>query len=194
MMRTVTSIAFLMLLGACRGGISEAPPVHLVDDMDFQPKLKAQSESTFAFWSDRRGNRLPVAGTVSQAEPREGAFFTGKNADGSFVKDNPLAKTLENVKRGRERFEIHCAPCHDRTGSGNGLVMQRQPTAFPPRPHLAKEQRLREEADGALFHAISTGQNAGGAQTTMPAYGHQIAPADRWAIVHYIRVLQSRAN
>jgi|SoiMethySBSTD1v2_1073268.scaffolds.fasta_scaffold548741_2 mono/diheme cytochrome c family protein len=196
--RKLTALALLALVTGCRGGISEQPPVHLVDDMDIQPKLKAQSESGFAFWADKRGMRLPVPGTVSQAEPREGPFHTGKNADGSFVKQNPLPKTLENVTRGRERFEIHCAPCHDRAGSGNGMVIQRQPEAFPVilqrKLHLARDPVLRQEDDGALFQAITTGKNATGGQTTMPAYGHQIEPADRWAIVHYLRVLQSRAN
>ena len=52
--------------------------MHLMDDMDNQPKLKAQSESKFPFWTDKRGMRMPVPGTVSQAEPREGPFHSGK--------------------------------------------------------------------------------------------------------------------
>ena len=59
-------LALLALaLGACRGGTSHEPPVHLVLDMDFQPKLKAQSAAMFDNWEDGRGMRLPVAGTVA---------------------------------------------------------------------------------------------------------------------------------
>ena len=66
-------LAPLVLLAACRGGISEKPPVHLVDDMDFQPKLKAQSESGFAYWADGRGMRQPVPGTIARGHLPSGA-------------------------------------------------------------------------------------------------------------------------
>ena len=183
---SLTAFALAALFAACRGGVSTHPPVHLVNDMDQQPKLRTQSESHFAFWKDGRGMRAPVPGTVAQGSLKDPVFSTGKAADGSFLQDNPLPRTLENVKRGRERYDIHCSPCHDKSGAGNGIVMQRQPTAFAPRPHLAMDARLVAMADGELFQTISAGKN------TMPAYGHQVRAADRWAIVHYLRVLQSR--
>ena len=188
MLSRLAAITLLGMLAACRGGISESPPVHLVDDMDFQPKLKAQSASKFAGWTDGRGMRLPVAGTIARGSlkttPEEILFASGKNPDGSPVKVNPLPKTRENLARGRERFDIHCAPCHERTGAGDGMVMQRAPTAFAVRPILATEQRLIDAPDGELFGVITNGK------TTMPAYGHQVPESDRWAIVHYLRALQ----
>jgi hypothetical protein len=84
------------------------------------------------------------------------------------------------MNRGRERYEIYCAPCHDRVGLGEGMVVQRgyrQPQSF----HI---DRLRDAPAGHFFDAITNGFGA------MPDYRAQIRPEDRWAIVAYIRALQ----
>jgi mono/diheme cytochrome c family protein len=48
-----------------------------------------------------------------------------------------------------------------------------------------KDNRVPTMADGEFFEVITYGKN------TMPAYGARISPEDRWAIVHYVRALQS---
>lgn len=88
--------------------------------------------------------------------------------------------TAATLQRGRERFEIYCSICHDRTGSGNGMVVRR---GFSRPPSLHSE-RLRTARLGQFFDVISNGFGA------MPAYASQLQPADRWAIVVYIRALQ----
>jgi mono/diheme cytochrome c family protein len=177
-------------LGACRGGIKKAPPVHLVLDMDFQQKLKAQMGLDFEFWADGRAMRTPPAGTVARGSLTDDPLETFQDADGNYL-DNPVAATAEVLARGRERFGIYCAACHDRSGSGMGLVLQRAKASSPAAfnyavPDLGKEPRLVEAKDGYLYQVIAKGQG------TMPAYAHQIPVADRWAIVHYVRALQTR--
>lgn len=185
------SLLFAALACGCRGGISDQPPIHLVQDMDFQAKLKAQSESKFEGWRDAngiaRGMRLPVAGTVVRPSAKElalnaqyPALHTFKNADGSYVTANALPKTEAVLARGRERFNITCAACHGLTGI-EGLVARRWPV---PVPKITQDERIVTQPDGQLFETISAGRN------TMPAYAHQIDAFDRWAIVHYLRALQ----
>ena len=87
--------------------------------------------------------------------------------------------------RGRARYGIYCAPCHDGSGNGNGLVKQRAvasgATAFvPPSFH---QDRLRHMPDGQLYATIANGMN------NMPSYT-QVPVSDRWAIVSYVRALQ----
>ena len=181
-----------MALGACRGAIKKNPPIHLVLDMDFQDKVKAQMGFEFDGWSDGRGMRMPVTGTVARGSLEWEADSVHQDESGGFLA-NPLPADELVVRRGRERFDIYCSVCHDRTGSGQGLVLQRakevSKAAFNFNvPHLGKEQRLIDSKDGYFFQVISNGLG------TMPAYGHQIPPRDRWAIVHYLRVLQSRAQ
>ncbi len=172
-------------LVSCRGGTSEKPPIHLVLDMDFQPKLRAQSESSFEGWSDKRGARLPVEGTIARESLRDARLTTFKNADDTFVAQNPIALDADVMARGRQRYDIFCAPCHGRSAMDKGLVGKRWPA---PIPSLATDPRLVAMTDGELYSTITNGKN------TMPPYARQIAVEDRWKIVHYLRALQKRAN
>ncbi len=188
----LTSLAVLAALFAgCRGGISHEPPIHPVLDMDFQPKVKAQMEVGFAPWKAAdglpgRGMRVPPAGTVARGELAREALDVWKDADGNYL-DDPLPATMEVLRRGQERFNIYCAVCHDRSASGHGMVLQRANAgAFNPKvPHLGKEPRLQQQKDGYFYEVMRNGFG------TMPSYAHQIPVEDRWAIVHYVRALQT---
>jgi mono/diheme cytochrome c family protein len=96
------------------------------------------------------------------------------------------------TRRGQERYNIFCAPCHDRVGNGKGMIVQR---GYLPPPSLhtdlsrgfalrKKEVPLRAAPDGYYFEVITNGYGA------MPAYRNQIPPDDRWAIIAYVRALQ----
>lgn len=176
-------VAGLGTLGGCRGGISEQPPVHVVFDMDFQPKLKAYAET--GFFSDHRSARMPPEHTVAVGSLRESKLLTFQNADGTYVAENPVPATAENLARGRERYDINCAPCHDRTGTGKGLVGKRWPVAIPS---YITDERVSKLAPGEIYAVMLNGKG------TMPSYAHQVSVEDRWKIIHYIRALQVRAK
>jgi mono/diheme cytochrome c family protein len=197
-------------LGSCmRGGISSDPPVHLILDMDFQPKLRTQSAAEFEGWSDQRAQRAPVADpfgktTVVARGTLANPALANRDANNAFVTKNPLAAThkmvrlgreVTTIERGRELFEIHCAICHGYTGQGgndpkqgHGLVGRRWPASIPNFHFDAtpgKDNRVPNMADGEYFEVITYGKG------TMPAYGARLHPEERWAIVHYVRALQS---
>jgi mono/diheme cytochrome c family protein len=92
----------------------------------------------------------------------------------------PMPVTMELLARGRERFDIYCAPCHDRSGSGRGMIVRRGYTA-PPSLH---DERLRTAPAGHFVDVMTGGWGA------MPPYAAQVPAADRWAIAAYIRALQ----
>ena len=109
----------------------------------------------------------------------------------AWVKDFPIAITDEAMKRGRQRYNIYCAPCHGLAGEGDGLVAKRaqelqQGTWVPPTS--LHSEAVRPQPVGQLFNTISNGVRK------MPAYGSQISVPDRWAIVLYIRALQRTQN
>jgi len=145
--------------------------------MKRQDKYKPQMQSEF--WSDRRVSRRPPEGTIPQGELREGAYFTGEE-NGQYVSRNPEPITVELLARGQERFNIYCAPCHDRTGSGHGIVASRT-TWVPGNMH---DDRIVGFVDGEIFHVMTYGRRS------MPGYRFQIPEKDRWAIVSYVRALQ----
>ena len=185
--KTIGVLTLAVLASAsCRGGVSKKPPVHLVLDMDFQPKLRAQSDSKF--WKDGMSMRIAPAGSVARGSIKEGALFHYKDtaADGvvTWVTKSPFDATLADLERGRERYNINCAPCHDRTGAGKGLVGLRWPTATGV-PSFYEGERV-DLPLGRIVGAMTDGF------TTMPSYAHQVEWHDRWAIAHYIRALQFR--
>lgn len=146
----------------------------MVDQPRYEP-LEASS-----FFADGQASRPLVEGTVARGQLRlDDHFFTGKT-NGEFVRAFPLAVTEEHLKRGQERFNIFCAPCHGRLGNGQGMVVRR---GFP-RPPSYHIDRLRDAPVGYLFDVITNGFGR------MPDYADQIPPADRWKIAAYVRALQ----
>jgi len=91
--------------------------------MDRQPKYKPQAQS--AFFADGRTSRGPVPGTVPQGFAAEDEARSTGIRDNMYIGQNPLTLTKPMLERGEKRFNIYCAPCHDRTGSGRGIVSQR---------------------------------------------------------------------
>lgn len=147
-------------------------------DMYNQPKARPLAESDF--FSDRQEARPLPPNVVAREEPPHTPEFTGLNADGTLVSTLPVAFNRELLMRGRERFEIFCAVCHDRTGRGHGMIVQR---GFPKPPSL-HDPRLREAPIGHFYDVITHGYGA------MYSYASRVEPHDRWAIAAYIRALQ----
>jgi mono/diheme cytochrome c family protein len=191
-------------LAGCRGEASEDPPFHLAPDMDWQSKRMAQQESPLddegkLIFADKRSSRPLVPGTVAYGKLKDDdAFYRGVDANGKHVRRMPVdavvssvegyggatrAKSIADVaKRGEERFNIYCAPCHDASGNGNGMIIQHAAGAFPP-PTLLSAPVVRDMPDGQIFETISHGVR------NMPGYATQLTEADRWAIVLWVRIL-----
>jgi len=147
-------------------------------DMHDQPKYIPLRESTF--FADTRSARPVVAGTVARGQLREDSLrYTGK-LDGVDATVFPFAIDEKTLRRGRERFDIYCAPCHAKTGEGDGMVVRRG-YRRPPSYHT---DRLRTAPVGHFFDVITNGFGA------MPDLAAQVKVDDRWAIAAYIRVLQ----
>ena len=189
----------LFAVAGFRGQKSTKPPIEIFPDMDHQPKVKSQVPS--GFFSDNRGNRLPVAGTVpigyeapqskDNPFPDEGKYNAVRFSAGTDYLNTgrfgnqwgtgiPVPVTAELMQRGKERYQIFCAVCHGASGGGNGVAGQYGLVAIAS----YHQDRLRQMADGELYNTIVHGKN------TMLGYGASIQLEDRWAIVAYIRALQ----
>jgi len=152
-------------------------------DMQDQPKYKPLAVSSF--FADGRSARPIPPGTVAMNELDDtDSFHTGSNATGDFLESIPLPITTALLRRGEQRFDIFCSPCHDRLGTGHGMVAQR---GFQI-PKDLDSDRIRQEPPGYIFQVISNGYGA------MPDHRDQIAVRDRWAIVAYLRALELSRN
>ena len=147
-----------------------------------QPKYKALRQSEF--FSDARQVRPIPDGTVARGFVNADTRIFQGTSGGALVTEFPLNVDAGLLARGRQRFNIFCSPCHDRTGNGGGMVVQRGYRA-PPSLHI---DRLRNAPVGHFFDVITRGFGA------MPDYASQIDVHDRWAIVAYVRALQLSQN
>jgi len=169
----------LAVLTGC-SGVQRTPPIQLWPDMRMQPKFEAQQTS--GLFVDGRASRRRPDGVVARGHMLEDTpVNTGLLADGMYIGKSPIAVTPSVLAEGEWRFNTYCAPCHDKTGLGKGMVSQRW-TAW--QPANLTEDRLVEAADGDLFNVITYGRR------TMPPYGAPNRPEERWAIIAYLRVLQ----
>ena len=164
--KLAVTISLLALAGACR------------QDMHNQPKYRSLRPSTL--FADGSSARPLVEGTVARGTLNaDEALFTGK-LNGVAVKEMPFQITGADLDRGQERFNIYCTPCHDQSGNGRGMVVQRgyrQPPSF-------HTERLKQADAGYIFDVITNGFGA------MPDYKAQIDVRDRWRIIAYLRALQ----
>ncbi len=150
-------------------------------DMWVQTKTAPLSESEF--FANGAASQPLVPGTIPRGHLREdGAFYTGIE-NGKWVDKIPVKVDEDLLKRGRERFDIYCSPCHGRLGDGHGMIAQRGFQLQRPVGNYHTD-RLRKMPVGHFYDVITNGYGA------MYSYASRVEPQDRWAIVSYIRALQ----
>lgn len=173
------------------GHLSRKPPLEVFPDMDRQAKLRP--EKPFDFLPNGLSSQLPPAGTVVRSAPiatvngavyeyQDVPFNTGRvTGTTNFVALNPLPVDAASLQRGREQFDIYCAPCHGRLGDGNGITKK---IGVMPAVISLHDQRIVNMTDGEIFNTITHGKGL------MGAYGPNMVAQDRWAVVAYTRALE----
>ena len=167
MSKYLPMLAIFLLCSGCR------------QDMQKQPKYMPLSRTLF--FPDGRSARPIPDGTIAIDEINNDTPVATGAFGGEFLTTIPIPVTVELLQRGRERYNIYCAPCHSPTGDGNGMIARR---GFKQPANLHNEH-VKKAPPGYLYAVIVRGSRA------MPAYAYQIKSVrDRWAIVAYIRALQ----
>lgn len=143
-----------------------------------QARFEEDEPSTF--FADGTSSQPLPEGVVSRSRGSvDEAFFTGQD-DNGLLAEPPLEITQEVLERGQERYNIYCSPCHNYSGDGQGMIVQKgfvQPASF-------HEERLQASPVGYFFNVITNGYGR------MYSYGSRVPPEDRWAIASYIKALQ----
>jgi len=171
-------VCALVFLSGC-SNIQRDPPIQVWPDMKWESKFKPQMETEL--FADHRQSRVPPEGTVARGQLAEDSIYnTGMDGE-YYVGKSPVPMTIGEIKKGQAKFGTYCTPCHDRAGTGQGIVPLHVPSW---QPSNLMEDRVVQFADGEIFQVISNGRR------TMPAYKYQISVEDRWAIISYLRVLQ----
>ena len=189
----------LVLFARGKAAQSPQPRVQFVQDMGMQPKFREQQTSDI--FADERADRPVIAGTVARGELHADSDYYLGYTMGVDDKGKPAPRFLEGfprevkvddalLKRGQERFNIYCSVCHGLDGQGHGSVnedaatlMELGKARWTPVANLTSDP-VKARPDGHIYNTINVGIRS------MPAYGPQVPPADRWAIVAYVRALQ----
>jgi mono/diheme cytochrome c family protein len=186
--------AAIVGIAGFRGGLSRKPPIEIFPDMNRQLKLRPMEAN--AFFPNGVSSQLPPPGTIARSEPIQtiaGPVYsfedsplntgcvTSTTSTTNFVETNPLPVNEALLQRGRERFDIYCAPCHGRLGDGNGITKK---LGLMPAVANLHDQRIVVMTDGEIFNTIMHGKS------TMAAYGPLMPAEDRWAVIAYLRALQ----
>ena len=166
--------------------------IHIIQDMDNQPKFRAQHANPL--FADGRAMRPPVAGTVARGRLEADDHYYRGVVDNGWATTFPpqVQVNLDLVHRGQDRFNIYCTPCHGYAGYGDGMVNQQAMELVNRavngttwvQPKDMHEQLIREQPVGQTFNTITNGVR------NMSGYAAQIPTEDRWAIVAYVKALQ----
>ncbi len=144
-----------------------------------------ESYSPNPVFKDGKTLQKPVEGTVSR-EIIPYPFkdkFGDKTKAGKLLK-NPFKPTLENLERGKAKYDVYCAICHGKTGKGDGhltKLVKNGKKLYPAMPANLTAAYIQAKPDGEIYHVITMGS------AIMGSHASQIKPDDRWKIVLYIK-------
>jgi mono/diheme cytochrome c family protein len=177
----VLALAALTLTGCMRGCSSPRPPIHFNPNMDYQPRVDAQSESDFFY--DGQAMRAPIPGTIARGQLRTepAHYYSGRDEFNAFIVASPVQTTDDVLARGLRQYTIYCQPCHEKRGTGKGIMYEYGGVPMPS----FYEDRLRDMPDGELYDVITFGKNL------MQGYEYPLTPSDRWAVLAHVRKMQA---
>ena len=187
----LAGMAAMVGIAGFRGHLSRRPPIEIFPDMNRQLKLRPQQPNNL--FANGLSSQFPPAGAIARSAPiqtvlgpvypyEDAPVNTGRiTGTTNFIATNPLPVTATLLQRGRERFDIYCAPCHGALGDGNGITKK---LGLMPAVANLQDKRIVEMTDGEIFNTVTHGKNL------MGAYGPMVPVEDRWAIIAYLRALQ----
>jgi mono/diheme cytochrome c family protein len=175
------ALAALTLTGCMRGCTSPRSPIHLNPNMDSQPRVNAQAESDFFY--DGMSMRDPIEGTVARGQLRTepAHYYSGRDETDAFIATSPVAATDEVLARGLRQYTIYCQPCHEKRGTGKGIMYE---YGSVPVPSFYADN-ARDIPDGEMFDIVTAGKGL------MQGYAYPLAPSDRWAVIAHVRKMQA---
>ena len=178
-----------------RASVSEKRPIHIIQDMDYQPRFDTQEVNPL--FADDRAMRPQIGGVVAVGESGDDVHFSEGVVDGAWAPTVPgdVPVTMEMLNRGRERFNIFCSMCHGYAGFGDGIVNQRAMAAMSNadgpiygtawvQAKSLHDPEVVDQPVGQIYNTITHGIR------NMAGYGAQIPPRDRWMIAAYVKALQ----
>lgn len=177
-------VVFLILVAILTSGVTYFSLNKLIFMLPFNWMMEQQKQNPqqkSLVFADGYGMRKPVEGTIARGFlPYQ---YNGQPDLAGEKLINPLPTTKNVLDLGQKKYDTYCSPCHDYNGTG----VSRLRGQFPNPPSLHSE-KVRSWSDGRIYAVLMDGQNV------MPSYSTQLNEEERWAVIHYVRVLQRSLN
>ena len=167
-----TLIGVALATAACNPG---SYPVDIFPEMHYAP---AQGRL--------QPNRLSA--------PRDAVPVTGGRAELRYSQartvQKPLPASAGTLREGTQLYDVNCAMCHGQDAHGDGPVakyFQQQGTDVTPvAPPDFRSDLVRGYSDGQLYWVVTYGVG------NMPAFQQLLTDQQVWAVVSYIKEVQTR--
>jgi mono/diheme cytochrome c family protein len=187
MKRSALLVLAVFALVGCGVDKTENRGLRYMPDMYVSPALKSQ-EAWVVVATDADGNEVvrhvpamltPPTGTI----PRDFMPYDlgAEQLEAADRRANPLPPDATTLRLGRDKYDQFCAVCHGRSGDATAGYVKDQ---FKGIPSL-NTTIVASYSDGRIYHWITLGRGR------MPPYGAQLLPEERWAVIHYVRSLES---
>jgi mono/diheme cytochrome c family protein len=177
MKKILALVALGIAVSAC-GPRGNEPNFELIQDMMYQPAIKAQRYDEF--FKNGISEQVPPEHTAPVGMI---PYRYGYNADlAEKEMKNPMAgnMTPDVLNVGQRLFETNCMACHGMKGHGDGPVSLKFPIKIP----ALVSDKIKGWSDTRIYSTITTGQGV------MGPYASHIPQASRWQVVNYVRFLQ----
>ncbi|WCL48455.1 c-type cytochrome [Leptospira sp. GIMC2001] len=163
----------------------KTPPLEYFNQMYDSHAREAQEEDTF--FSNKSASRIPPYGAIPVGYTPY-PYISVLNPDDLPAPSKGLVSpvsnpSLDDYRKGEQKYQTYCTPCHGNQGLGNGNVVGPYPR-FATAPPSVVSDKIKGWSDGQLYHIVTMGRGV------MGSYAYQIEPEDRWKLVAYIRKLQ----
>ena len=155
-------------------------------DMYDGRSIKAQEEGTYQNFPNQS---VPVSYRLGKVKKIYEPIVP--LAERAMKPANPISATAESIAQGQILYDTYCAACHGKTGNAESVVAEKAKQynwIITPISVL-----LPVLSDSHLYNKIRYGSAYNMGDTyqfiprTMPAYGMQTSPEERWHIVNYMK-------
>ena len=171
----IIPLAICLLAVACSTG---SYPVDVFTEMHYQQSYKSQEPPRLKTSQDSVPFTIDTQ-PLRRAEPN--------SLDEALTTINPISRTSETERQGKEIFIINCAMCHGQSGHGDGTVLTTMIEKYGYQPKLSPDLRVASALpDSFLFTMISNEDLIVG-DGAMPLFQKLLTPEERWSLVNYIK-------
>ena len=176
-LKITIALAFSIILTSCWGDKTK-PNYQYMPDMYKSVGYETYSQNPN--YANGMTSQTPVEGTIARGNvPYEYENTTEGYEAAKLTLKNPLEASEVTMENGKKMYDIYCISCHGKTGTGDGVLVQREKILGVP------NYKDRDINEGSIYHVIMYGRNM------MGSHASQLTAKERWQVTMYVQQLRT---